>query len=384
MNRMNRIRRRYQPVILPKSADLARLNWAGRRELRHRSFMTSTRSRAWQVTAVVILTAGSAAACSSHAAPGSASGIPHRHQQQCGSGGNCGSSEPGTRHSSSAPTPTPTRSPSPAPTRRRTPTPAPTHPRRTRRSPAPSPAPAGQWPVTSLHYTANDNFGPSGAYLPGADGFNLADVGDKGALDALPAGVLGLVWLGACGGATAAFRAQAGAFAGDRKLFGFYITDEPDPSSCPAGAIRAEDDWIHAHVPGAKTFAILQNLASDSSPDFTAYTPHGTGLDLIGLDPYPVTSAGPPDYREIAGYVAAAQAAGWPVSRIVPVYQVFGHSSEGDWMLPTTDQERVMLADWAAVTPAPAFDYAYSWGSQSGDTGLARSPALQAIFAAKN
>jgi hypothetical protein len=342
--------------------------------------MTSPRGRTWLTAAVVILTTGSAVACSS---PSSTVSLPHRHPP-CGTVGSCGS--PGPSSQPSSPTPTPTRSPTPAPTRHRTPTPAPTHARRPHRNPEPSPTPApnGQWPVTSLHYTANDNFGPSGAYLPGADGFNLADVGDKGALDSLPDGVLGLVWLGDCGGATAAFRDQVDAFAGDPKLFGFYVTDEPDPSSCPAGAIRAEDDWIHAHVPGAKTFAILQNLGADDSPDFTAYTPDGTGLDLIGLDPYPVTSGGPPDYREIAGYVAAAQAAGWPVDRIVPVYQAFGNSSEGDWLLPSTDQERVMLADWAAVTPTPVFDYAYSWGSQSGDTGLAQSPALQALFAAKN
>ena len=340
--------------------------------------MTSLRNRSWLTAAAVILAAGSAVACSSGVHPvtlpasrptigrtvaGPAAPIP------AGPGGTAQH----RRHRHRPPTSSPA---SPAPSPAPVPTPV--------RTPEPSPGPGEPWPVTALHYTANGNFGPSGAYQPGADGFNLADVGDRGALDALPAGVLGLVWLGACGGATASFRAQAGAFAGDHKLFGFYITDEPDPSSCPASAIRAEDAWIHAHVPGARTFAILQNLGADDSPDFTAYTPDGTGLDLIGLDPYPVISGGSPDYREIAGYAAAARAAGWPTSRIVPVYQTFGGSSEGDWVLPTPGQERVMLAAWKAVTPAPVFDYAYSWGSQDGDTGLAQSPSLRSIFAAKN
>ena len=331
--------------------------------------MTSRRNRSWLMAAAVILAAGSAAACSSGGRPVS---LPTSHTTIA---------SPVT---SSAPTvPIRVRGKTHRPRRQpvtSTPTPNPTPVQ----TPTPSPAPRGQWPVTALHYTANDNFGAGGAYLPGRDGFNLADVGDKGALDALPAGVLGLVWLGDCSGATAAFRAQVDPFAGDHKLFGFYVTDEPDPSSCPARAIRAEDNWIHAHVRGAKTFAILQNLGADDSPDFRAYTPDGTDLDLIGLDPYPVTSGGSPDFHEIATYTAAAQAAGWPVSRIVPVYQTFGGSSEGDWRLPSPEQERVMLADWAAATPTPVFDYAYSWGSQDGDIGLARSPALQALFAAKN
>jgi hypothetical protein len=36
------------------------------------------------------------------------------------------------------------------------------------------------------------------------------------------------------------------------------------------------------------------------------------------------------------------------------------------------------------VVPQPVFDFAYSWISQSGDTALAQSPALQAVFATHN
>jgi hypothetical protein len=43
-----------------------------------------------------------------------------------------------------------------------------------------------------------------------------------------------------------------------------------------------------------------------------------------------------------------------------------------------------MLAYWAAVTPHPVFDYAYSWGPQRGDKALNGSPALQSVFAEKN
>ena len=256
---------------------------------------------------------------------------------------------------------------------------------------------AAPWPVTSLHYTSNGNFSQSGQYMPAADGFNLADVDSsakssaKSQLDSLPAGVSGLVWLGDCDGATATFRSFVDAFAGDPKLFGFYVMDEPTPSTCPAQNLLAENNWIHAHVPGAKTFAILENLGPETQPTFAgSYTPRNSGLDLIGLDPYPVRSElGQPDYAEIAEYVRLAEAIGWPASSIVPVYQTFGGGSypddaNGHWVLPTAAQERQMLAHWAAVVPHPQFDYAYSWGSQRGDTALSQSPALQAVFAEKN
>jgi hypothetical protein len=71
------------------------------------------------------------------------------------------------------------------------------------------------------------------------------------------------------------------------------------------------------------------------------------------------------------------------------VYQTFGgggyyDDADGQWVLPTAAQERQILADWAAVIPHPAFDYAYSWGSQNGDMALDQSPALQDVFAGKN
>jgi hypothetical protein len=39
-------------------------------------------------------------------------------------------------------------------------------PTRTPAADPPRPAATGPWPVTSLHYAPNDNFSPSGRYLP--------------------------------------------------------------------------------------------------------------------------------------------------------------------------------------------------------------------------
>ena len=252
---------------------------------------------------------------------------------------------------------------------------------------------AASWPVTGLHYAPNGNFSQSGQYLSGTDGFNIADieVDAKSNLDSLPSGVRGLVWLGDCSGVTASFRAAVETFAGDPKLFGFYVMDEPLPSNCPAANLLAEDNWIHAHARNAITFAILENLGPETKPTFAgSYTPRDSGLDLIGIDPYPVRSElNSPSYAEIATYVKMAEAIGWPQASIVPVYQTFGggsyaDSDDGHWVMPTATQERQILARWAAVVPAPKFDYAYSWGSRDGDIALSESPALRALFAIKN
>ena len=237
-------------------------------------------------------------------------------------------------------------------------------------------------PTTALHYTANGNF-VNGVYAPGADGFNLADVGSVSELNALPPGVKGLVYLGLTNGADANFQATVSAFIGNPNLYGFYIADEPGAG---LGAnLKAEADWIHANVPGAKTFIIEQNLSSDTSPVF-AYTPANTDIDLFGLDPYPVNVNVPNnlDYGIIPLAVSTAEADGVPQSDIVPVYQAFGGGGYSDWILPTPAQEQQILSTWGSVVPAPAFDYAYSWGVQVGDTALSNDPGLQQVFAAHN
>jgi hypothetical protein len=303
------------------------------------------------------------------------------------------------RHHHGKPTPPPvaTTSPTPTPVETSTPTPAPTPTAASSPSPAPTPsatptpAPTSSlWPITRFHFAANGNFSSSGQYLPGADGFNLADVSSLDQVNALPSGVQGLVWLGTCAGATSSFDSTVDPFAGNPKLFGFYVIDEPDISSCPAANLKAEADWIHGHVPGAKVFMILENQSAAAAPVFGWYTPANTDFDLVGLDTYPVRSElSSPDYKEIGLRVTAAEAAGWPLSSLIPVYEAFGGGTEiddggGHWELPTAAEEYTLLADWALVVPSPVFDYAYSWGSQFGDTALDSSTALQAVFLAKN
>ena len=249
-------------------------------------------------------------------------------------------------------------------------------------------------PLTSLHFTANGNFSGS-TYLPGVDGFNLADVGSNAETAALPSGVKGLAWVGTCNGADATFQSFINSFAGDPKVFGFYLMDEPDPSSCPAANLKAESDWVHVVDSSWKTFIIEQDLAGTNAPSYQGgYSPANSDIDLYGLDPYPCRTenpaAAPCAYNWINLAVTAAQAEGIPVADMVPVYQAFGlgtwvDDGGGQYQLPTAAQEQQILSTWGSLLPTPVFDYAYSWGVQQNDVALSDAPAdLGAVFATHN
>lgn len=233
-----------------------------------------------------------------------------------------------------------------------------------------------------LHYAPNAN--SAATY---ADGFNLADVSSKKALDGLPAGLQGLVWLGTCNGATSGFRAAVDAYRGDPRVFGFYLVDEPLPSWCPGKNLRAETAFVHAVDPQWRTFTILDVLTATAAP---SYSPAYLGaLDLYGLDPYPCRLNSGCHWAWIGRAVNAAVSAGYPKSALVPVYQAFGAgkwvSDTGDpYLVPSAAQEEKLLATWASLLPSPVMDMAYSWGVQNGDTALVNDPALQAVLAAHN
>lgn len=252
-----------------------------------------------------------------------------------------------------------------------------------------------QGSAVTLHYAPNHNFNASGTWRPAAAGFDLADIADPRELSKLPPGVRGLVWVGLCIGAEPKFITTIAPYVGREKVFGFYLMDDPDPrpgpARCRADSLRAEADWIHAHVPGALTFIVLMNLSTPATPSYRdTFNPDNSHIDLYGIDPYPCRSElNGCSLPMIEQYVAAATAAGIPRARIVPVYQAFGggrwsDGAGGSFTLPTTTQLRTMLAEWRVLLPAPVFDYAYSWGSQRSDQALESSPELRAVFLEHN
>ena len=249
-------------------------------------------------------------------------------------------------------------------------------------------------PSSELHYAPNGNFGSRGQYLPAKAGFNLADVSSVAQLNALPHDVKGLVWIGQCSGVDTRFIMTVKPYIGNAKLFGFYLMDDPDPrplsgllarqNYCPPANLKAQSDWIHEHVPGAKTFILPMNMGSRQSPSFeNTYNPSNTGVDLYGIDPYPCLSelAGC-DYEMIERFVRVAEASGIPRNQMVPVYQTFGGGEwkdelGGKYTMPTSAQLKEMLARWGALIGKPQFDFAYSWGSQRSDLALEGSEELQ-------
>ena len=257
-------------------------------------------------------------------------------------------------------------------------------------------APARIGPRGALHYAPNGNFDSNGNYLPSVVGFNLADVGTVTQLDSLPDGVKGLVWVGQCNGADTTFVNSVRPYIGNAKLFGFYLMDDPDPTGkyrplCTADNLKAESDWIHTNVPGAKTYILLMSMSSSKAPSFTStYNPVNSHVDLFGIAPYPCrTELNDCDYDMIDRYVAAAES--WGVRRdgMVPVYQAFGAGNwvddgGGRYALPTVGQLRQILARWETLVPTPEFDVVYSWGPQNAHVALESSPDLQAVFRLHN
>lgn len=257
------------------------------------------------------------------------------------------------------------------------------------------PKPAQKPSQKTLHYASGNNIDARGTFTPAQAGFNLADVFSVNQLGTLPADTKGLVWLNQGDGVTQSFIDAAQPYIGNPKVYGFFLKDEPDSTGqwgplVPAANLKAESDWIHANIPGAKTFITMMNVGPSNSPSFdNTYTPENTHIDLFGLDPYPVRSESAVDYSVIDRTVAAANAAGIPSAQIVPVFQAFGggdwvNDMGGKYVVPTAAQEQQMLDRWAALVPNPAFDYAYAWGSQNGDTALEDSPALKEIFLRHN
>lgn len=254
-------------------------------------------------------------------------------------------------------------------------------------------------PHTGWHYAPNSNFDAQGHFVPSRWGFNLADVGSPDQTKALGPGIQGLVWVGQCRGVDDTFLKTVQPFIGNDRLFGFFLMDDPDPVGlvqgtlhrCDAANLKAESDWLHDHMPNARTFVILMNMSNSRTPAYSPeYRPAATDIDLYGLAPYPCrTELNGSDYAMIDRYVHAAEVAGFPRNRIIPVYQAFGggkweDDGHGTYVLPTAAQLCRIMRRWQMLIPPPAFDVAYSWGVQQADTALEGSPRLQDLFSRHN
>ena len=247
-------------------------------------------------------------------------------------------------------------------------------------APARSALPA---PTTTHHYIANiGRFG-----VVRRLGFTVLDTGSSlDEIRTLPRGTQALVWLGqGCPtGIDKAFRRQVSRLAANPRVFGYYLSDEPDVASCPKGpaALATRARYIRrASHHTQQSFLVLSDSTS-----YHAYRPAVSGVSMVGLDPYPCSIAHRRcAYGKIKEKVTAALRAGIPLGKIVPVYQAFGQENTSDhyYNLPTGAQLSAMLDRWAALVPHPKMDYSYGWGHQgSANPTLRDAPALQQVLRA--
>ncbi|WP_433472541.1 hypothetical protein ACQPZP_27095 [Spirillospora sp. CA-142024] len=268
---------------------------------------------------------------------------------------------------------------------------------------APSPGDAFARPMAhetasgTLHLALNM---PAGDRAKAASlGYDLFDVDpDADDIASLPKGGRALLWVGntTCGdfqqGSASAFADTVKRFAGNDRVYGWYLSDEPNPDECPGivDEIRRRADIVHRYAPGQKAFASLTDWP------MRPLKPSATHLDLIGLDPYPCRTDGEGcDLDAIDTMVGQAARAGFPRGMIVPVFQTFGQScndGERNWRLPDEAQLRSILRRWDRLVPRPAFDISYSWGRQDAwacpaladATGRGGTPDLQSVMKRHN
>ena len=231
-------------------------------------------------------------------------------------------------------------------------------------------------------------------------GYDLVDVSADASLVAgVPSGMQAFLWVGNfhCGDFALdfeAFKRAVHEFGRDPRVYGWYLSDEPNAGDCPeiAEDIRVRAEYIERHAPGQVSFVSLTDFP------MKPLAPERVGVDLFGLDPYPCKGSAETrarcDIGAIDRMIRMAVDAGIPRARIAPVLQAFGQScSDGDkqdW-LPTQDQFREILARWDRLAPRPPLEISYSWGRQDewacptlADATGGDHPDLQSIIKARN
>jgi hypothetical protein len=214
-------------------------------------------------------------------------------------------------------------------------------------------------------------------------GYNLVDLGpDRAAVDGLPAGERALVWIGSYSLANCAFempdasvRQALAGLAGDPKVAGYYLADEPDDAlpayggHCPdvVAQLTQRSRLVHQLAPGAFTYEVVTEPGN-----FAAFA-HAT--DVMGADPYPCLRGRPCDWAEIPAYIAALNAAHVP--RYWASLQVFGY---GRWRAPTAAELARMVGQWEHSRWQGEQTFAWSYLGWS----LASHPSLLAVLKSLN
>jgi chitodextrinase len=219
-------------------------------------------------------------------------------------------------------------------------------------------------------------------------GATLIDVGSKWSADQLPAGLKGMVWVGDYDNGTcswevsdASLTSTITAAKGDAKVYGWFISDEPNPVACPNAPAQhaARSALIHSIDPGTKTFEVLDSngFSGNLTQDAIDQIPQWVGTaDFIGLDPYPCLAGKSCNYTFLKNMIAKADAAGIPY---VGVLQAFDSTNIGEqFRLPTASELQAMVSIWAASHEAGSAYFAWDWPTASWQ--LSAHPDLEAVI----
>ena len=204
-----------------------------------------------------------------------------------------------------------------------------------------------------------------------ASGWNLIDVGSRWSADELPAGARGLIWVGDYDNSSCAWemsdsslKAEVNAAVGDRKVFGWFFSDEPNPYACPKAPAqhRARSNLIHSIDPATRTVVVLDSngFKGRATRDSLDQLPLWKGTaDYIGLDPYPCYHGSSCDFSWIDKTIAAANAAGLNYWGVI---QAFNDSS---WRWPTAAELSHMVGQWSASKETGSMTFAWTWHGNS-------------------
>lgn len=250
-----------------------------------------------------------------------------------------------------------------------------------------------------LHYVFNQGSLAANQNAAAGLGFNLMDVTSKPVMDALPAGVLGIYWIGngynttcSWGVSDAQVTTIVNANRGDPKFSNiYYISDEPHSLTCPDGpaALADRTALIKSLDPNAKTFALIQWVSSTNE-----FANFAASVDYLGADPYPCNANDMTTCDFTAGLYDKVQQAvdAVGVSRVVPIYQAFGQecaTTANYYRLPTVSETQTIIDTFDSLVPPHQrlFDGTYTWNRQApacptlvDANGTGGYPDLQSVY----
>lgn len=214
-------------------------------------------------------------------------------------------------------------------------------------------------------------------------GYNLADVQpDRSVIDALPAGVRALVWIGDYSHVTCSFarsdanvRAAIAGLAGDPKVAGYYIDDEADYALPADGGYcqdvvaqaAARSALVHELAPGTFTYEVVSDPGN--------YKAFAHVTDVLGATAFPCLVGKPCDWNLIPDRIAALDAA-----QVPHYWAVLDAFAQDQWRWPTPAELTNMIWQWERSRWEGEQTFAWTWRSSS----LASQPSLLAVLSSLN